>query len=213
MSYGYAKNIRKRVRVANDGTIFSISDFDDIAERETVRRNLSRLVDAGVLKRVLGGIYEKPKYSKLLGEYLATDINAVAEAIARNYHWTIAPSGEKALNILGLSTQVPAGWSYISDGPYKTYKLENCNLEFRHRTNKDLTGLSYMTILVIQALKTLGKEHVDKRIIQILSYNLTSSEKSMLLREGTCSAAWIYNVIKEVCEEADVYDGSSEVAS
>ena len=30
-----------------------------------------------------------------------------------SYHWTIAPCGNTALNLLGLSTQVTAVWSYI----------------------------------------------------------------------------------------------------
>lgn len=63
-----------------------------------------------------------------------------------------------ALNLLGLSTQVTAVWSYISDGPYKTYEWNSTKLEFKHRTNKEITGLSYMTSLVIQAKNSLAIE-------------------------------------------------------
>ena len=52
------------------------------------------------------------------------------QALARSYHWTIAPCGNTALNLLGLSTQVTVVWSYISDGPYKTYELNSTKLEF-----------------------------------------------------------------------------------
>ena len=90
---GYTKRIRERVQ------------------------SLSRLVQSGTLRRILKGVYEKPKYSKLLDEYVAADPEAVANALARSYHWTIAPCGNTALNLLGLSTQVTAVWSYISDGP------------------------------------------------------------------------------------------------
>ena len=105
------------------------------------------------MRRILKGVYEKPKYSKLLDEYVAADPEAVANALARSYHWTIAPCGNTALNLLGLSTQVTAVWSYISDGPYKTYEWNSTKLEFKHRTNKEITGLSYMTSLVIQGIK------------------------------------------------------------
>ena len=44
--------------------------------------------------------------------------------------------------MLGLSTQVTAVWSYISDGPYKTYEWDKTKIEFKHRTNKEVTGLS-----------------------------------------------------------------------
>ncbi len=177
MKTGYSKQIQERINGADDGTIFVNSDFADIADSETTRRNLNRLTQIGVLRRILKGVYEKPKYSKLLDEYVAADPDAVAKALARSYHWTIVPCGNTALNLLGLSTQVTAVWSYISDGPYKTYEWNSTKLEFKHRTNKEITGLSYMTSLVIQALKTLGRINVTAKIIQTLSEKLTEDEK------------------------------------
>ena len=88
---------------------FPLSDFADIADTNTVRSALYRLVKDNILRRIINGIYEKPKYSKLLDEYVAADPAAVAQALARSYHWTIAPCGNTALNLLGLSTQVAAG--------------------------------------------------------------------------------------------------------
>ncbi len=169
MDNGYTKRIRERVLSLEDGTVFVTSDFADIADTSTIRQSLSRLVQSGTLRRILKGVYEKPKYSKLLDEYVAVDPEAVATALARSYHWTIAPCGNTALNLLGLSTQVTAVWSYISDGPYKTYEWNSTKLEFKHRTNKEITGLSYMTSLVIQALKTLGRSNVTPAVIQMLS--------------------------------------------
>ena len=200
MAYGYAKEIQNRIGAAPDGTIFIVSDFSDVADSETIRRNLNRLVQAGTLRRILKGVFEKPKFSKLLGEYVAADPDAVAKALARCYHWTIAPCGDTALNMLGLSTQVTAVWSYISDGPYKTYEWDKTKIEFKHRTNKEVTGLSPMTILVIQALKTLGKEHVDEKTIRVLSRRLNEDEKAALLAEGAEATDWIYTVIKEICK-------------
>ena len=151
MAKGYMQEIRERILSAEEGSVFSTSDFADIADTNTVRSALYRLIQDGILRRILNGVYEKPKYSKLLDEYVAADPEAVANALARSYHWTIAPCGNTALNLLGLSTQVTAVWSYISDGPYKTYEWNSTKLEFKHRTNKEITGLSYMTSLVIQA--------------------------------------------------------------
>lgn len=185
MANGYSKQIQEQIKAAAEGTIFISSDFADIADTETIRRNLNRLTQAGMLRRILKGVYEKPKYSKLLDEYVAADPEAVANALARSYHWTIAPCGNTALNLLGLSTQVTAVWSYISDGPYKTYEWNSTKLEFKHRTNKEITGLSYMTSLVIQALKTLGKSNVTPEVIQMLSEKLTDKDKQACLKEAT----------------------------
>lgn len=203
MANGYSKQIQERIGSAEDGTIFISSDFADIADTETVRRNLNRLTQAGTIRRILKGVYEKPKYSKLLGEYVAADPDMVAKALARGYHWTIAPCGNTALNLLGLSTQVTAVWSYISDGPYKTYEWNNTKLEFKHRTNKEITGLSYMTALVIQSLKTLGSANVTPEIIETLSAKLSETDKAAMLKEAAESTDWVYDTIKQICGGAE----------
>ena len=200
MNNGYTEQIRDRIINAPEGSVFVNSDFADIADNNTIKQSINRLIQEGVLRRVIRGVFEKPKYSKLLGEYVAADPDAVAKALARCYHWTIAPCGDTALNMLGLSTQVTAVWSYISDGPYKTYEWDKTKIEFKHRTNKEVTGLSPTTILVIQALKTLGKEHVDEKTIRVLSRRLNEDEKAALLAEGAEATDWIYTVIKEICK-------------
>ena len=199
MANGYMSGIRERVLSAEDGTVFVTSDFADIADTNTIRQSIYRLVNDGTLRRILQGVYEKPKYSRLLEEYVAADPDAVAKALARSYHWTIAPCGNTALNLLGLSTQVTAVWSYISDGPYKTYEWNSTKLEFKHRTNKEITGLSYMTSLVIQVLKTLGRSNVTSDIIKTLSEKLSDDEKQACLKEAAESTDWVYDTIRKIC--------------
>ena len=200
MDSGYTKQIRDRILSAEDGTVFATSDFADITDTATIRQSLKRLVESGTLRRILKGIFEKPKYSNLLQEYVAVDPGAVAKALARSYHWTIAPGGNTALNLLGLSTQVTAVWSYISDGPYKTYEWNTTKLEFKHRTNKEITGLSHITSLVIQALKTLGRANVTQEVIEMLSAKLSDTDKKTMLKEATESTDWVYSTMRQICE-------------
>ena len=199
MDNGFMKSIRDRVLASSDGSVFTSSDFADIADTGTIRQSLNRLVQDKILRRIIRGVFEKPKYSKLLGEYVAVSPDAVAQALARSYRWTIAPCGDTALNILGLSNQVTAVWSYISDGPYKTYEWDHVKIEFRHRTNREITGLSYMTSLVIHGLKALGKERVSSETIERLSARLSESEKTALLRESSESSDWIVDTVRKIC--------------
>lgn len=199
MNNGYMQEIRDRILAAEEGSVFVAPDFADIADTATIRQGLKRLYQSGIIRRIIRGVYEKPKYSKLLDEYVAADPNAVAKALARSYHWTIAPCGNTALNLLGLSTQVTAVWSYISDGPYKTYEWNNTKLELKHRTNKEITGLSYMTSLVIGALKTLERANVTPEIIHTLSKKLSDDEKSACLKEAKESTDWVYDTIRKIC--------------
>lgn len=198
MACGYAEQITNRIEKAEAGSVFVSADFADIAGTETVRRTMNRLVLSGLLRRILKGVYEKPRFSKLLGENVAADPDKVAQALARNYHWTIAPCGNTALNLLGLSTQVTAVWSYVSDGPYKSYEWSSTKLAFKHRTNKEITGLSDMTVLLIQALKALGMENVTDEIIDKLKAKLSDEEKRMALMEATEATDWVFNTIRKI---------------
>lgn len=94
---GYMKQIHERVLSAENGMVFTTSDFSNIESSDTVCQSLNRLVNSGILHQVFRGVFEKTKYGNLLEEYVATDPNAVANALARSYHWTIAPYGNTAL--------------------------------------------------------------------------------------------------------------------
>lgn len=191
--------IRKRIQESRAGSVFVASDFADITENVKVGVSLSRLEEEGLIKRVMRGVYYKPEYSKLLGENVAPSPNALAYAIARNFGWSIVPCGDTALNLLGLSTQVPAAWSYVSDGPYKDYSYDNTIIKFKHTTNKEISKLTPKTALVIQALKTLGKDNIRNETIERIKESTTLNERKIMLREAQYATAWIYEVIKLIC--------------
>lgn len=193
--------IKNRIEIAEVGTVFVTSDFTDIATATTVRKCLGRQVEEKNIRRILDGVYEKPTYSKLLKEYIPANPERVAYAIARNFRWTIAPCGDVALNKLGLSTQVPVVWSYISDGPYRKFSWDNITLSFKHRANREISFMSETTTLVVEALKTLGKDRVDDSIILSLRNRLPKAEKKKMLEEATGVSEWIYAVIRKVCTE------------
>jgi hypothetical protein len=90
-----------------------VADFGEV----NIHQSLSTLARAGTIRRVCHGVYDYPRFSELLGQALSPDVEQVAQALARKFNWRIQPSGDAALNLLGLSTQVPARWVYLSDGP------------------------------------------------------------------------------------------------
>ena len=192
--------IKNRIESAKEGTIFVTSDFLDLANKTTVRQCLGRLVKANVIRRVMDGVYEKPKYSSSLNEFISTDPDLIAKTIANIYHWTISPSDDVALNKLGLSTQEPTVWSYISDGPYREYTFNGITISFKHRTNRNISKMSDSSSLVIEALRTLGKDQVDDRVINTLKEKLSKKEKDLLLKESLNTSEWIYKTIRKVCD-------------
>lgn len=213
MKSKYATLIRERIDNAEDGEIFINSDFADITNFETIRKNLGRLADKGKIRRITNGIYEKPRYSKLLKEHVAPEPHCIAKAIARSYNWNISPSGNTALNMLNLSTQVPATWSYISDGPYKTYDIDSIKIEFKHRTNKDISNLSSKTILVIEALKFFGEKNIKNKTLKTISKNLTDTETCTMLKEAKNSTKWVYENIQEIARMKNIYENYCHIIS
>ncbi len=191
--------IKNRIATYDAGKIFFTSDFKDIATLPTIRKSLGRQVAEGQIRRVMEGTYEKPQYSEILSEYLPTDPEKVAYALAAKYHWTISPCGDVALNKFGLSTQVPVVWSYVSDGPYREFKWHNITLSFKHRTNREISLMSSISVMLIEAFKTLGKPNIDDDVITTLKNRLSEEEKRMLLKETADSAEWIYDIIRKVC--------------
>ena len=135
--------------------------------------------------------------TKRISEYLVR--LSVAHALARNYGWTIFPCGDTALNLLGLSTQVPVVWSYVSDGPYKEYSYDNATIKYKHTTNKEVSKLSPKTALVVQALKTLGKENIKDETIERIVAVTTPDERKAMLIEAQYATAWIYENIRKIC--------------
>ena len=191
--------IRDKIISSAVGTVFVATDFVDVSDKTSVNTYLTRFEEEGIIRRVLRGVYEKPEYNEFLDEHVAASPDKIAHALARNYGWTIVPCGDTALNLLGLSTQIPAAWVYVSDGTYKEYDYEQITIKFKRTTNKEISKLSYKTALVVQALKALGKENVDDTVIAKLKSTLTEEEKEAMLTEAKAVTSWIYEYIKTIC--------------
>ena len=199
----YLNQIRGNIEKAENGSVFVSTDFTDITDKKTVNMGLIRLADEGLIKKILFGVYYKPEFSELLGETVAPSPNKVAHALARNFGWTIVPCGDTALNLLGLSTQVPSQWVYVSDGAYKEYTFDNTTIKFKRTTNKEISKVSYKTALTIQALKALGKENITEQVISRLKKILTDEEKEKMLAESKSATSWVLELIKVICKDEE----------
>lgn len=195
-----AQMIRNRIEKAQPGTLFVPADFNDIADRPAAHNVLSRLAHDGTLRRAARGVYGKPRRSELLGEEIPLGVDDVARAIARSNEWTIVPSGNHALNMLGLDAQVPARFSYVSSGPYKRYEIDGTEVSFNHRANRDILKKSYLTCLVVQALKALGRDGVDDAAISKLASRLSEDEAEALYDETRNATSWVFDAAKRIKE-------------
>ena len=195
----YTDKIEERINSSSFNQVFSVNDFLDIASYETVKRTLNRLVKSNKIKRIINGFYYKANYNELIGDYEAVSIHELALAIARKYNWNIAPYNSTALNLLGLSTQVPSHYKYISSGRYKEYNIGDTILEFKKVSPGEIANMSIKTATVIQAIKSLGKDNITDDVILKIRKNLSVKEKEDLLRDAKSTSSWIYEVIRKIC--------------
>jgi len=183
------------------GWAFSSSDLLGKFTRQEADSTLSDLTKNKKIRRVARGIYDYPKYSEFLKTELSPDIEQVALAYARKFNWRIEVSGDTALNLLGLSTQIPASYLYYSDGSNKKYRLfDGSCIEFKKTALKNI-GFKYKeSSLLVQALKTLGRENIDEQVIQKMRDQIDKSMYEKILKDTKSSTLWIYETIKEICK-------------
>ena len=61
--------------------------------------------------------------------------------------------------------------------------------------------MSTITVMVIEALKSIGKDNVDGEVISTLKTVLSDQDKETVLKESSNSADWICRAIQEVCRK------------
>ena len=196
-----AKNkVFSRIQKKNKGWVFSAVDFLPDLKRWEIDRSLTDLEKEKKISRILAGLYYYPEYSEVLQKKVAPDIEEVAKAIARKYAWEIFPEGNTALNFLGLSTQIPAKYIYISSGSPRKYKIGKIDLEFRHRILTETTIKDKNAMLVVQAIKSMGKIHADDNFTKLLSKCFSYAEWKKIEKESFKVTGWIFNVIRKAKE-------------
>ncbi len=198
----FNNKVISRIYGRGRGWAFSSNDFVEYFSRSQIDYALSELCREGKIRRVCRGIYDYPKFSALLRQDLSPDFDQVAQAFARKFNWRIQPSGNAALNLLGLSTQVPGRLVYLSDGPNRHYDIASYTLEFKKSALKDV-GFKYRESgLIVQALKALGQERVDDDVvITTLRKQLDATACKRVLKDAVTATGWVYEAIKRVCGE------------
>jgi len=195
------KKVISRIYGRGRGWAFSSNDFVGDFTRSQIDNILSDLAQEGKIRRVCRGIYDYPKFSQLLQQVLSPDIDKVAQALARKFNWCIQPSGDTALNLLGLSTQVPGKILYLSDGPNRQYNIGHQILEFKKTVLKNIGFKNHESGIIVQALKALGKDQVNEKVIATIRKQLSETQRKRILKDTTTSTGWIYEAIKKIGEE------------
>lgn len=195
------EQIERRITDSGRGYVFTRKDFQDMASSGSVGQILSRMVKDGMIRRIGRGIFDFPNTNPALGGQLSPDIDQAANALARKFRWSILPYGNLAANRLGLSQQVPAKLTYLSNGPTKEHRIENRVIYFKHARPKEIYADSTISGLVVQALRYFGKDRVSDEMIAYLNQKLSHNEKTELLKNIHHSTEWIYEIAQIITKD------------
>lgn len=181
------------------GWVFSPNDLLRRYTRQQADELLHSLTNQGRIRRIAHGMYDYPGYSDLLKKVLSPNIDQAALAYARKFNWRVEVSGETALNLLGLSTQVPAIYLYLSDGPNRRYEIMGQTLVFKKSALKNI-GFKYReSSLLVQALMALGKEQITPKVIKKMREYIEPEQYERTLKDTRTCTGWVYETIKKIC--------------
>ena len=192
--------IMSRARGIGRGGVFTPSDFLDVAARAAVDQALSRLVKNGKLRRLAHGLYDFPKVHPKLGP-LSPTLDDVAKALARETGSQVQISGARAANALGLTTQVPARSTYLTDGPSRRVVLGKRVVDLRHASPKHLIAPGSAAGTVVQALRHVGPVRAAD-VVQIAARRLSANDKKALASSAARAPAWMRSALASIANAA-----------
>ena len=183
-------SVKDRILKHGRGWVFTAYNFTDLGSDTGVRTALSRLREDRLIRRISQGIYDYPKTHETLG-LLFPSVEDVAKAYAEKNGAKIQASGAYAANALGLSEQVPAQAIFLTDGPTGKVKIKNLNVVFKKTTVRNMHASGSREALIIQALKYMGQDHIDKIMLDKIKKILKESNSKEFEKNIQYAPRWI----------------------
>ena len=191
--------IFSRIKRWGRGSVVLPANFLDLGSRQAVGVALHRLEKTKSIRRLSRGVYDYPIDDPLLGE-LSPTVEAITKALSQRDRFRLQPSGAYALNLLGLSEQVPAKIVFLTEGESRTLKIGPITIQLRRTTPRNMATSGRLSGLFIQAFRSLGKDHVTKARIEKLKSTIPLKQRKDLLKDIALAPAWMHSIFHELAE-------------
>lgn len=189
--------IYNKIKKCGKGVVFSSNDFINFGEHKSILKALERMTNSGLIIRITRGIYCYPKIDKIVGlGVVYPTFEEIAQYIAKRDKARIVPTGDYALNVLGLSTQVPANAVFLTDGsPRKITMKSGRGIKFVKTAPKNLAFKNKLAMLLTFALKEIGEGNITEEQKQKISQLLRNEDKSDIEKDFSLMPSWIKSLI------------------
>jgi hypothetical protein len=188
-----------RIKRWGRGTVVIPANFLDLGSRQAVGVALHRLEKAKTIRRLARGVYDYPISDPILGE-LSPTLEAISKALSERDRVRLQPSGAYALNLLGLSEQVPAKIVFLTEGESRTLKIGPMTIQLRRTTPRNMAASGRLSGLIIQAFRALGKDHVTQARIEKFKSTIPLKQRRELLKDIALAPAWMHPFFHEIAE-------------
>jgi len=198
-------HISALIDAAEPRQVWVPTDFAQLGSRDAIDKTLQRMVQAGELRRIDRGLYDRPKVNSLTKRPTTPDYRAVAEAIARRDHLRLLVDGMTAANDLGLIDAVPARVTIHTDTRRRAIQLDNLTIEFKQTAPSRLYWAGRPAMRIVQALHWLKDALTSERslILNKLANVLSDPVHGAALRQDLLKGfnvmpAWMQSVVREL---------------
>jgi hypothetical protein len=187
--------IVRQITENGHGKLYFTSDFHFPGKEEAVKKTLFRLDEKGVLVRLAHGIYLYPAKHEKMG-ILYPSMDEIAMAIAARDKSKCLPTGVLAMNVLGFSTQVPMNAVYITNGTPRSIQVGQHKIVFKKAAPKYFHYKSKLMFLLTAALKEIGEENIDNKVLDRIKELLSMKGEIALYKDDLALApVWIKKIL------------------
>jgi hypothetical protein len=193
------KIFRKIKRAKND-LLFSVDMFAKFGNAKAVGKALERLTKEEKLYRVATGFYTLPKMHDNFGVILPS-IDEIALAITKRDKARVVPTGSYALYKLGLTTQVPMNVVYYTDTSARFVKIGKRTIKFKKASSRNLAFKGEISMLAIQALRSLGKGNATDEEVAHIKMILQNENLTHLKHDLLLAPVWVRELLTDKKEK------------
>jgi len=171
-----------------------VRDVIGLGSRDAVDQALHRMVKAGTLVRVGRGLYARPHHHPVLGE-IPISVQDIINVYLKDSGARAQIAGAAALNLLGLSTQVPMGMHFYTDGATHRITRGQQTIVLQHVNPKVLVCADTDAAPVLSALYSVGRRGADQPFCKAIAAKITPSMRTTLRPALPQMIGWMRDVL------------------
>ena len=197
--------IAAQIGAGDPDQVWVPTDFAQLGNRDAIDKTLQRMMQAGDLRRIDRGLYDKPTLNKLTKRPTTPDYRAVVGAIARRDQLRLLVDGMTAANDLGLTDAVPARVTIHTDARRRAIQLDKLTIDFKQTAPSRLYWAGRPAMRVVQALHWLkdtlvsDRDRILRRLAQVLTDPTHGAASRQDLIDGFSTLpAWMQILVREL---------------